>query len=194
MMQKWTPAKHAERFQLLKLLFGLTIDHNASTILLADSEYLLTYSISKRLIPRVWFLVHRGVLSNPESVWSSDQFTNIYSLSEAEFSKKYNRPDSCCPPQGMRYDTAYIRHWQERWQFLAQDMNLSVKDIASHQAVLLASLPCTLAPRWKIFTLLAANQPGFKAGDHLTAMATLCDDDFAREYSINSLNVVYDRS
>ena len=73
-------------------------------------------------------------------------------------------------------------------------MKLSVEDIAAHQALLLASLHDTLAPRWHFLTLIAANQSGFKAGDHLTAMATLSDQELAEVYSINSINIAYDKS
>ena len=56
------------------------------------------------------------------------------------------------------------------------------------------SLHETLAPRWQFFTLLAARQPGFKAEDHLAALATLPDQEFAQVHNNVDLNIVFDKS
>ena len=185
MMQNWTSALGNEKIKFLTLLLGLAIDN------VAARSRLLMYSVPYRLGPRVCFIFQCGVLDTPKTVLLSGHLSNICGFSNAEFSKKYNRPMSSPP---MLYDTAYIRHWQERWQFLTHNMKLFVEDIAAHQALLLASLHDTLAPRWHFFTLLAAHQPGFKAEDHLTAMATLSDQEFAEVYNIDSLNIAYDKS
>ena len=58
-------------------------------------------------------------------------------------------------------------------------MQLSIKAIAAHEELLLASLPDTLAPRWQMLTQLAAKHEGFRAEDHLQAMATMSDGEFA---------------
>ena len=181
MTQKWTSAICAEKLQFLTLLLGLTLDNVAAN---------WTYSVTDRLGPRVWFLVQSGVLDTPKAVLSSCYFSTICRRTNAEFSKKYSRPLNSPP---MMYDTVYIEQWQQRWQFLRQHMKLSVEDIAAHQALLLASLHDTLAPRWHFLTLLAANQPGFKARDHLTAIATLSDQELAQVYNMDSLNIMYDK-
>ncbi len=58
-------------------------------------------------------------------------------------------------------------------------MKLSVEIIAAHQDLLLSSLPHRLAPRWQLLSSIANKQAAFKAEDHLTALATLSDQDFA---------------
>ena len=77
------------------------------------------------------------------------------------------------------YDEVFKQHWQQRWTFLRHEMRLSVADISACRALLFTSLPNTLAPRWHFLTMLEAAQPGFKAADHLTALATLSDEHFA---------------
>ena len=59
-------------------------------------------------------------------------------------------------------------------------MKLSVETIAAHQDLLLTSLPDRLAPRWQLLSSIASEQADFKAEDHLTALATLSDQDFAQ--------------
>ena len=179
LLPKWASVSCAEKLQVLTLLLGLTLDNVAPS---------WTYSVTDRLGPRVWFLFQSGVLDTPKALLSSGHFNNIRSRTNADFSKIYSRILS---RPSMVYDTAYIEQWQQRWQFLRQHMKLSVKDIAAHQALLCASLHDTLAPRWHFFTLLAANQPGFKATDHLTAIATLSDQELAQVYDIDSLNITY---
>ncbi|DBA88575.1 TPA: hypothetical protein ACH3X2_005042 [Trebouxia sp. C0005] len=58
-------------------------------------------------------------------------------------------------------------------------MNLSTETIAAHQDLLLTSLPDRLAPRWQLLSSMPNEQAAFKAEDHLTALATLSDQDFA---------------
>ncbi len=62
-------------------------------------------------------------------------------------------------------------------------MKLSVETIAAHQNLLLTSLPDRLAPRWQLLSRIASEQADFKAEDHLTALATLSDQDFAQAFT-----------
>lgn len=55
-------------------------------------------------------------------------------------------------------------------------MGLSIANISACRALLFTSLPNTVAPRWRLLTLLEAAQADFKAADHLTALATLSDE------------------
>ncbi|DBB18381.1 TPA: hypothetical protein ACH3X3_000032 [Trebouxia sp. C0006] len=48
--------------------------------------------------------------------------------------------------------------------------------------LLLTSLPDRLAPRWQLLSRIASEQADFKAEDHLTALATLSDQDFSRKF------------
>ncbi len=61
-------------------------------------------------------------------------------------------------------------------------MKLSVETIAAHQDLLLTSLPDRLAPRWQLLSRKASEQADFKAEDHLAALATLSDQDFADSF------------
>jgi len=92
------------------------------------------------------------------------------------FSKRFSAP-SAFP--SMVFDSAFIDQWKQRWEFLRQQMNLSVKTIAAHQDLLLTSLPDRLAPRWQLLSEFASVQADFKAEDHLTGLTTLSDQDFA---------------
>ena len=122
MTRKWTSAICAEKVQFLTLLLGLTLDN------VAARSVLLTLSVAKRLGPRVWFLFQSGVLDTPKCVLSSGHLSNVCSRTNADFSQIYSMPLSRPP---MIYDTAYIKQWQQRWQFLTHNMKLSVKDIAA---------------------------------------------------------------
>ncbi len=82
----------------------------------------------------------------------------------------------------MVFDSAFIDHWKQRWGFLRQHMKLSVETIAAHQDLLLTSLPDRLAPRWQLLSSITSEQAAFKAEDHLTALATLSDQDFAQAF------------
>ena len=61
-------------------------------------------------------------------------------------------------------------------------MKLSVEVIAAHQDLLLSCLPDKLAPRWQLLSRLASEQAGFKAEDHLTALAILSDQEFVQAF------------
>ncbi len=80
----------------------------------------------------------------------------------------------------MVFDSAFIDHWKQRWEFLRQDVKLCVETIAAHQDLLLASLLDRLAPRWQLLSRHASEQAAFKAEDHLTTLATSSDQDFAQ--------------
>ena len=82
----------------------------------------------------------------------------------------------------MVFDSAFVNHWKQRWEFLRQHMKLSVETIAAHQDLLLTSLPDRLAPRWQLLWRIASEQAAFKAEDHLTALVTLSDQDFVQAF------------
>ena len=60
-------------------------------------------------------------------------------------------------------------------------MKLSVETITAHQDLLLTSLPDRLAPRWQLLSSIA-NVHAVKAEDHLTALATLSDQEFSQTF------------
>lgn len=72
-------------------------------------------------------------------------------------------------------------------------MAFSIADISACQALLFISLPNKLGPRWHFLTWRAAAQAGFKAVDHLLALATLSDEQFACACNMVHVGLVYNR-
>ena len=170
--RKWTSNTCVEKLQFLTCLLGLTLDD------IAARSYLLTRSVGGFLGPRVWFLYQTGAIEAPNTVTTSGLFGYII-YSKAAFGKRFRSP-SAFP--SMVFDSAFIDHWKQRWEFLRQHLKLSVETIAAHQDLLLVSLPDRLAPRWQLLSSIANEQAAFKAEDHLTALATLSDHDFAQDF------------
>ena len=167
---KWTSDTSVEKVQFVTLLLGLRLDD------IAARPPLLTYSVSGFLGPRVWFLYQTGAIEAPNTVMASGLFGYI-NCSNMSFSKRFSA-SSAFP--SLVFDSVFIDHWKQRWDFLRKHMKLSVETIAAHQGLLLASLPDRLAPRWQLLSSIASERADFKAQDHLTALATLSDQDFAQ--------------
>ncbi len=172
---KWTSDRSVEKLQFLTCLLGLTFDD------IAAKHSVLTRSVDRHLGPRVGFLFQRGAIDAPNNIVTSGIFSCILHP-EAVFSKRFSAP-SAFPT--LVFDSAFIDHWKRRWGFLRQHMKLSVETIAAHQDLLLTSLPDRLAPRWQLLSSIASEQAAFKAEDHLTALATLSDQDFAQAFQAN---------
>ncbi|DBA68939.1 TPA: hypothetical protein ACH3X2_013254 [Trebouxia sp. C0005] len=160
---------NVEKLQFLTVMLGLTLAD------IAARPSLLNYSVSSLLGPRAWFMYQTGAIEAPNTVMTSGLFSYI-KQSQVRFSKRFSAPSAF--PR-MVFDAAFIHNWKRRWEFLRHRMNLSVETIAAHQDLLLTSLPDRLAPRWQLLSSIANEQAAFKAEDHLTALATLCDQDFA---------------
>ena len=92
---------------------------------------------------------------------------------------------------GCVCDDAFKQHWLQRWHYLRQQVKLSVAEVTAHPAPLLTSLQETLIPCWCFLSKSQADQADFVAKDHLTALATLSDEQFAQVYSRQDL--VYDK-
>ncbi len=170
---RWTSDTSVEKLQFLTQLLGLTLDN------IAAKPKLLTYSVSGVLGPRAWFLYQTGAIEAPNTIMTSGLVTCINSRSNISFSKRFSAP-SAFP--SMVFDSTFIDHWKQRWDFLRQHMKLSVEMIAAHQDLLLSSLPDRLAPRWQLLSRLASEQAGFKAEDHLAALAILSDQEFVQAF------------
>jgi len=168
---RWTSDTCVEKLQFLTCLLGLSLDD------IAAKPNLLIYSVNSLLGPRVWFLYQIGVIEAPNTVMTSGRFSYVCGGSKSHFSNKFSSPAS---NPSMVFDSAFIDHWKQRWEFLRRHMKLSVETIAAHQDLLLTSLPDRLAPRWQLLSSIANEQAAFKAEDHLTALATLSDQDFAQ--------------
>ncbi|KAA6418870.1 MAG: hypothetical protein FRX49_11226 [Trebouxia sp. A1-2] len=169
---KWTSDTNVEKLQFLTCFLGLTLDD------IAARPRLLGCSVSSFLGPRVWFLYQTGAIEAPNTVMTSGLFGRI-TLSTVLFSKRFGAL-SAFP--SMMFDSAFIDHWRQRWEFLRQHMKLSVETIAAHQELLLTSLPDRLAPRWQLLSCVVSEHAAFKAEDHLTALATLSDQDFEQVF------------
>jgi len=161
-----------EKLQFLTCLLGLTLDD------IAARPYLLAVSVSSHLGPRVCFLYETGAIDAPNTIMLSG-LSSYFKKSKAVFSKRFNAPSAF--PSKV-FDSAFVDHWKQRWEFLRQHMNLSGETIAAHQDLLLTSLPDRLAPRWQLLSSIARKQADFKAEDHLAALATLSDQDFSRKF------------
>jgi len=169
---KWTSDTNVEKLQFLTCLLGLTMDD------IAARPRLLTYSVNSSLGPRAWFLYQTGAIVAPNTIMTSG-LASYLSYSKAIFSERFSAPSAF--PE-MVFDSAFIDHWRQRWVVLRQHLKMSVKTIAAHQLVqdlLLTSLHERLAPRWQLLSRIASEQADFKAEDHLAALATLSDQDFA---------------
>ncbi len=171
--RKWTSDTNVEKLQFLTCLLGLTLDD------IAARPKLLNLSVSNCLGPRVWFLYQTGASEAPNTVLTSGLFSRVSSISRAQFSIRFSSPPS---NPSMVFDSAFINHWKQRWEFLRQHMKLSVETIAAHQDLLLASLPERLTPRWQLLSRIASEQADFKAESHLAALATLSDQEFAEAF------------
>ena len=169
---KWTSDTSVEKVQFVTLLLGLSHDD------IAARPHLLAYSVSGWLGPRVWFMYQTGAIEAPNTVRTSGLFGYIIG-SNILFNNRFSAP-SAFP--SMVFDSAFIEEWKQRWEFLRQHMKLSVETITAHQDLLLASLPGRLAPRWQLLCKMASEQADFKAEEHLTALATLSDQDFSRKF------------
>ena len=170
---RWTSDTSVEKLQFLTCLLGLSLDD------IAGRPHLLAYSVNGWLGPRVWFMYQTGAIEAPNTVMTSGLFGHVWGGSKARFVKRFSSTPS---NPSMVFDSAFIGHWRQRWEFLRQHMKLSVETIAAHQDLLLTSLPDRLAPRWQLLSSIASEQADFKAEDHLTALATLSDQDFSRKF------------
>ncbi len=169
---KWTSDTSVKKLQFLTCLLGLTLDD------IAVRPHLLSSSVNGWLGPRVWFLYQTDAIQAPNTVITSGLFGYLKSSKDV-FSKRFSAP-SAFP--SMVFDSTFIDHWKQRWDFLRQHMKLSVEVIAAHQDLLLSCLPDKLAPRWQLLSRLASEQAGFKAEDHLTALAILSDQEFVQAF------------
>ena len=163
---------NVEKLQFLTRLLGLTLAD------IAVRPQLLAHSVTGFLGPRVWFMHQTGAGKVPNNVMTSGCFSYVCGYSRAQFSIRLSSPLS---NPSMVFDSVCMvfDHWKQRWEFLRQHMKLSVDTIAAHQDLLLASLPDRLAPRWQLLSSITSEQADFKAEDHLAALATLSDQDFA---------------
>lgn len=180
----WSSLLNVEKLQYLTIVLQVSLGK------LASKSRLLGSSLEYRIGPRSEFLYRSKALSPDTPLVSSRLSSWIEKGSDAAFAARFNKP-SFSPP--LMYDVDFKQHWLQRWTFMRQEMRLSIADISACRSLLYVSLPNTLAPRWRYLTLLEAAQAGFKATDHLTALATLSDEHFAETTRMADEGLVYDR-
>ena len=179
----WSSPSNVEKLEYLTLVLQLT------TAQIASNPVLLGNSLEQRLGPRAEF-AYRSQAVPPDTPLAVLGLASCLSkATDAQFAARLNLA-STSPP--LIYDAEFKRHWQHRWAFLKHEMGLSIAEISACRALLFTSLPITLAPRWRLLTSLEAAQAGFKAADHLTALATLTDEHFAQTFAVINVGLVYD--
>lgn len=104
---------------------------------------------------------------------------SMCSKADAQFTPIYTPPESAA--FGV-YDVHFQKQWQKRWHYLLVDQQLSIQDIGRHAAVLHIDLN-TLVPRWTALMSIASIVASFRPVDHLTALSTIGDDEFASTYN-----------
>ena len=149
-----------------KLLFFLHVLHMTPDDITATPTS-LTYSLAKRVGPRVEFLCRCGLMDPAMPLSHSSQHGKIFFYSDTAFLKSVG----ASVRSGLVYDDAFKQQWLQRWRYLRQHVGLSVAGIAAHPALLLASLSDTLDPRWRLLTQLEAQQANFVEKDHLSFLS-----------------------
>ena len=181
----WSSPSNVQKLRYLMLFLQLTSAE------IASRPTLLTASLERYIGPRIEFLYRSRDITADMPLARLGPSSWIEKSSDAKFAARFNRP-AATPP--LLYDEDFKQHWWQRWKFLTHEMGLSVVDISACRALYYTSLPNTLAPRWRFFTSLEAAQAGFKAADHLTALATLSDERFAQIFNVANVDLVYDKN
>ena len=179
----WSSPSNVEKLDFLTQVLQL------STAELASKPQLLGTSFEQRLGPRSQFIyLSKGIA--PDTPFGLSYYSSYIKPSDVVFAAKFNNLLANTP---LIYDENFKQHWQQRWTFLRHEMGLSIADISACRALLFTSLP-TLAPRWHFLTQAEAAQAGFKAADHLTALATLSDEHFAEKFNMVIVGPVYNKN
>ena len=178
-------SSYSSRVQVEKWVF-LTGVLQLSLDAIAAKPHLLMYSLPNRLGPRWEYLQQlrsHGVIA---FTGVHDVISSLADSTDTQFRARYTAPV-------MRvYDEHFQQQWQQRWDFLLDGQQLSVQDIADHPLVLQASLKDTVGPRWAYLLLLTSSLDSFRPVDHLTALSTMSDAEFASAYSGMSQDVAFD--
>ena len=101
----------------------MQLDHDA----IAAKPYLLMCSLPNKLGPRWEYLQQLELLGGTRFTGSLSSFMVI---SDAKFRAMYTRP------QLRVYDEHFQKQWQQRWDFLLVDRQLSIQDIADDPVLL----------------------------------------------------------
>ena len=146
---------------------------------IAARPVLLMSSLPNRLGPRWEYLQRMKSCGVIKFSAVHELVSSLYSRTDASFRATYSPPESSA--LGV-YDLHFQKQWQKRWHYLRVDQQLSIQDIGRHAAVLQTDLD-TLAARWAVLTSIGSSVASFRPVDHLTALATMGDNEFASTYN-----------
>ena len=172
-----TSNTNVEKWNFLTVILEMTITK------LAARPSVLTFFLANKLGPRHAFILQlltSGAMSQHKH---NAVHPLVYSMqSDVEFVDLLAKR---LKTDATEYTISFKRRWQERWDFLRQQDDITVADIGAHQAVLIASVEGVLKPRLAVLRSLAAQQADFCLIDHLTAAATMSNAEFADTYDAN---------
>ena len=145
---------------------------------LAVRPVLFMSSLPNRLGPRWEYLLLARELGATDFSCAQEVVERLVMYTDAKFAAMYSHSALFSLPP---YNKAFRQQWQQRWHFLVDDCTIAVADIGRHPAVLQTSLKEVLGPRWAFLVRVA----GFHSPiDHLTALATLSDEEFSDVYGV----------
>jgi len=157
----------------------LTCVLQLSPAAIAACPHLLMSSLPNRLGPRWEYLQRMKSCGVIKFSAAHEVVGSLYSKTDSNFRATYGPPESSA--LGV-YDLHFQKQWQRRWHYLLVDQRLSIQDIGRHAAVLQIDLD-TLGPRWAVLMSVASSVASFRPVDHLTALSTMSDDEFASAYN-----------
>ena len=151
---------------------------------LAARPGVFTFSLANRLGPRHAFIVRlltSGAMC--QHMYNAVQPLIYGRQTDADFVETLARHLKTDPGG---YTIGFKQLWHERWEYLRQQDDIAITDIGAHQSLLIASVEGVLKPRLVVLRGLAAHQTDFCLIDHLTAAATMSNEDFAGVYDLRS--------
>lgn len=146
---------------------------------IAACPHLLMSSLPNRLGPRWEYLQRMKSRVVIKFSAAHECVSSLYSSTDSKFTATYTPPESAA--FGV-YDVHFQKQWQKRWHYLLIDQRLSIQDIGRHAADLQINLDM-LGARWALLTSIGSSVASFRPVDHLTALATMDDDEFASVYN-----------
>ena len=120
---------------------------------LAATPQLLMSSLPNRTGPRWEYLQHMKQLGVRTFTVAHQVIHHLVFDTNPVFSSNNVAPSSSILGP---YDEVFQALWQQRWEFLVRDQQLTFQDIAAHPDVLQTSLKDTLGPRWSFLSLIAS--------------------------------------
>ena len=90
------------------------------------------------------------------------------------------------------YNEAFRNQWKQKWDFLVNDVPVSIDVIGAHASLMKASLCQALGPRLHFIPLLSASSSNVSLEDQLTTLAEVSDVRFAALYNNQACKLIFD--